>query len=724
MTLPGQEHRDPSVARSRALAMGLIVVLAFSVVGVRLWTLQIREGESFRKKSVNNFFQRKRIEHERGTILDRKGVVLVTNRPSVNVHVTPAFFPDASRMVRTLANSVGLSRAEAQELSKALSKVVAEDGPPIRLADGLNRGRLGSLRAAQEALDLPLEAIVAMPYEGGYAAYIDPDHFPSVGQVLRRVSKACGLEDLAFEALSRRVRRARGLERYQDLLVRRDVPPAVEAALSTEIQLGNLPGVTLRTASARQYRWGQTAAHLIGYVNEVSMADLQSRRELGYRIGDQIGRRGVEKSFEDDLRGTDGFETVVVDSKGRMQRSRLADSLLEDVGARVPPRAGNRVVLALDLELQQAVEAEFDGLAGSVVVMEANTGRLLAVTSTPTFNPSLIAGTFDPTEKARLDAISDRRPWRFRAIQDFFAPGSTFKVVTALAGLSSGQVRPGATTFCPGHFSLGRARFRCWKDRGHGSMNLVESLMHSCDVYYYSLGARLGLDPIARMGEKLGLGEPTGIDLASESAGIMPDVAWYDRHKPEGYTLGAAVNGSIGQGAVSVTPLQLAVAYAAIANGGTVYVPQVALRIESWEGQVLQRIEPEVRRRVDLDPEHLALVREGLRRVVNTPGGTAYGKRLQTIEVAGKTGTAQVARLGKDRQRSREAAWKLRDHAWFAAIAPADAPEIVVVVFNEHGGGGSSTAAPIAMRVVEAWRRLRDGPTAALDPSILGDGSP
>jgi penicillin-binding protein 2 len=696
--------------------MGGIVLLAFTIVAVRLWALQIREGPSFREKSVNNFFQRKRIEHERGQILDRKGRLLVTNRPAVNVYVTPAFFPNARRAVLRLAASVGVARRRAEELSRALSKVVSEGGPPILIKDRLDGEQIRMLRRAQRRLDLPIEAVVVMRSGKRHAAYIDPENFPSVGLVLDRVVRLAGLGPEARARLARRVRRARGLARYRDLLVRRDAPPEVQGTLSTEIQLGNLPGVTLRTASARLYRHGATAAHLLGYVNEVTGEELERKRELGYRLGDEIGRRGVERAFEDDLRGTDGFETVVVDSKGRTQRSDLAESLLDQVGARVPPRAGNRVVLTVDLELQQAAEEAFDDRAGSVVVMEVKTGRLLAMTSTPAFDPNKLAGTFDQAEKARLDALAPARPWRFRAIQDHFAPGSTFKVITALAGLEAGKIHRKSATFCPGFYRLGRARFRCWKDHGHGWTGLVGSLEESCDVFYYALGARLGLDPIADMARRFGLGRPTGIDLDSEASGIIPDQDWYDRHLPEGYTLGAAVNASIGQGAVAVTPLQLAVLYGAIANGGTVWVPRVASRIERWDGKLLHAIEPEVATTVDVDPEHLALVQEGLRRVVNARGGTAYGKRLESVEVAGKTGTAQVARLGRDRRKSRDASWKLRDHAWFAAYAPVGDPEVVVVVFDEHGGGGSSSAAPIAMRVLEAWHRLSRSITAAAGP--------
>ena len=715
MSLEGHADRDPSVANQRGVIMGVFATIVFLVVVGRLYTLQVRQGDEFRVMSQNNFVQRKRLEHQRGEIVDRAGRVLVTNRPSVNVYVTPAFFPPARRMVLKLGGAAGLIRSESLEVSKALSKAVAERGPAILLARNLTPELADKVRAVQHDLEIPLEAIpiVAQPAIGAdeppqMAAYIDPEHFPSTTLVLRRLQTAMGWTDRQLRRLTGRVRRARGLQRYQDIIVRRDVDPEVEGKLGLLVQLGDLPGVTVRRATARQYVHGQLGAHLLGYINELRPRELKERRDQGYRLGDSTGRRGVERTFEEELRGTDGRETVVVDSKGRMQRSMLADTLRQDVGVREPPIPGNRVVLTLDVDLQRAAEEAFDGLAGSVVVMEVDTGRILAMTSTPTFNPNRVAGYFDPAEKARLDGMKERRPWRFRAIQDYFAPGSTFKVVTALAALKAGIVRRDDKVRCSGAYQLGNTRFRCWKDEGHGQVNLTRSLARSCDVYYYVLGTKLGLDPIAAMGRQMGFGSATGINIAGESRGIMPDAAWYKKRFGY-YTLGSAVNASIGQGAVSATPLQLAVSFAALANGGRVYKPQVALRIERYDAAA-REIQPELVRQLDVSAQHLALVREGLRQVVNAPFGTAYRKRLKDLEVAGKTGTAQVAKLGKDRKKSRgkDVAWKLRDHAWFGAFAPADDPKVVVVVLNEHGGGGSSAAAPIAMKVAQAWYDLQN----------------
>lgn len=695
--------------------MGLVVLMAFAVVLTRLYALQIQRGEEFREHSRNNFFQFERLEHDRGEILDRKGRVLVTNRPSTNVYVTPAFFPRTSRTLRRLARVVGVGRGEAVDLARALERAAEENGPPVLLATDLDRGQAEALRKAQSELELPLDAVPIVQVQDRYAAYLDPAVFPSPPRALRRLAALVGLDDSTLTTLTRRVRRTRGLERYRDILVRRDLPPTVEGPLTLEVELGELPGVTVRRASARNYPYGTLAAHVIGYVNEVSLDDLRAKSSQGYRVGDVIGRRGAERTFEDELRGTDGRETVVVDSKGRTQSTLFASELQQAVGIRESPRPGHRVTLTLDLDLQQAAEAAFTGRAGATVVMDVHSGALLALTSTPSFDPSKLIGYFDPAEKARLDSMKSLRPWRFRAIQDHFAPGSTFKVVTALAALQRRETHLREHVRCPGFFELGGTRWRCWRDKGHGKVDLHDSLAWSCDTYYYNMGARLGIDPIVDVARQLGFGVATGIALGSESSGILPTRAWFKKRGLT-YTLGQAVNASIGQGAVSVTPLQLAVAFAAIANGGRVLRPRIASRIETYDGRVVERREPEVVRTLDVAPEHLEAVREGLRRVVNVPGGTAFRKRLKDLEVSGKTGTAQVRRMG-DREKSRRVEWKYTDHAWFAAFAPADDPQVVIVVFNEHGGGGSSAAAPIAMEVLDAWHHLADSqPTASVVP--------
>ncbi len=710
----------PRGLRLRELVFGAVVLVGFSAVVLQLHDVQIVRGAEFRDKSRENFFQEKRIAHDRGEIVDRRGRVLVANRPALNVHVTPAFLPKARRLVDRLGRVVGLDREERQLVATALLKTAEERGPPILLARELAAAEVERLTDELRELEIPVRGVPIVETEAAdgearYAAYLDPEHFPSEPRVYRRLAEALGLSPREAEAFERRTQRATGLERYREILVRSDISAEMGERLFAEIELGELPGVTAEAATARQYRHGRLAAHLLGYVNELTPQELEARRDVGYHLGDVIGRRGVERTFEDDLRGVDGYETVVVDSKGRPQGSRFAESLRGTFGEREPPRAGNRVVLTLDLELQAAAERAFKETAGAIVVMEVHTGRLLVVTSTPSFDPNLVSGYFDPREKARLDAMNDLRPWRFRAIQDQYAPGSTFKPITLLAALRRHEVGPHDHATCVGAFLLGTTRFRCWNDRGHGAVDGPWALAKSCDVYFYQLGNRMGLDPIASEAFDLGFGRKTGIAIDGESDGIMPTEAWYNQKVPEGYTRGAAVNASIGQGAVTSTPLQLAVAYAALANGGTVFEPQVALRVEAFDGKAVREFPPRIVRRVEAAPDDWALVREGLRRVVNDAGGTAYAKRLADLAVSGKTGTAQVARMEK-RVKSSELAWAVRDHAWFAAFAPSEAPEIAIVVFVEHGGGGSSVAAPIAMAVADAWNRQRQGRPQLDDP--------
>lgn len=707
----GEPAHDGRPARTpRDFVFVLVAVVSFLVIIGRLWNVQIKRAEEFSAKSRENFIQIKRIEHDRGEIVDREGRVLVTNRPSLNVYVTPAFFPRTTQSVEALGIAAGLDRSDARAVALAFLGTASEGGPAILLAGDLDRATAEHLREVQARLDLPHLAvpIIELPEEGEprYAAYLDPRQLPSEGRIYRRLRDILQLNPKESALFRARVRQARGLERYREILVRQDLSRDISERLLAEIDLGDLPGVSVHAAQTRDYRYSVLAAHLLGYVNELTPQELEGRRDLGYRLGDLIGRRGVEHTFEEELRGVDGAETVVVDSKGRPQASRFADQLVEEAGDRVAPRAGNRVVLALDLDLQQAAEKAFTGASGAVVALDVHTGQVLVMTSTPAFDPNRVSGYFDPVEKKRLDDMRRMRPWRFRAIQDQFAPGSTFKAFTLIAALSRKATKPSEVISCGGAFRLGNTRFRCWKEAGHGGVAAFDAVARSCDVYFYTMGNRLGLDPIASAAFDLGFGRKTGIDLAGESPGIIPTEAWYNQVFPDGYTRGAAVNASIGQGAVAVTPLQLAVAYAAIANGGKVLQPQVALRVEAFDGSAVREYQPRLVREGVIPPEVLEVVREGLRRVVNHPNGTAYSRRLKELEVSGKTGTAQVAKMGA-RVKSEDLPPELRDHAWFAAYAPAKDPAIAIVVLNEHGGHGGSAAAPVAMAVAKTWYEKR-----------------
>jgi penicillin-binding protein 2 len=707
--LEAQTETDPTVStRRRLIIMAVVSAATFIVILFRLYTVQVRRGAEFQEKSQDNFVQFNRIEHDRGEIMDREGRLLVTNIPSVNIDVTPAFFPRTLRMINRLGGVAGLTDKQIEAVLGAVTKAAEEKGPPILLAKDLKERTVRKLRAEQRQLEIPLVAIpvIEMPDpadKGLYAAFLDPEHFPTAGRVIRRLTDGMQLTQGELDTLKKRIARASGLDIYLPIIVRRDVSPDIEERVTHEVRLGDLPGVAVRRAKTRHYEFEDMAAHFLGYVNELSPAELEELREQGYRLGDTIGRRGVEKSFEAELRGTDGREAVIVDSKGRPHLSQLAMQL-QDRFAREEPIAGGRVYTTIDLDLQRVAEKSFPGRAGAVVMLEVHTGRVLVMTSTPSFNPNLVTGFFDPREKKRLDENKTMRPWRFRAIQDFFAPGSTMKPITSIAALENHALGETEAINCPGAFHLGATRFRCFKEAGHGPLILIHAIERSCDVFFYTLGARMGLDAIARVGLDLGLGTRTGIPLDGESNGIMPTQRWYKEHLPEGYTLGAAVNVAVGQGATSVTPIQLAVVYGTIANGGQVYEPQIGLRIEPSGGGPPIEIPPKLRREVQIPKRILDLVHEGLRRVVNEGGGTAYSRRLKDISVSGKTGTAQVAKFTRARGTKLDTVpYEMRDNAWFASYAPSNDPEVVVVVLNEHGGFGGNAAAPAAMATIEAW---------------------
>jgi penicillin-binding protein 2 len=364
-----------------------------------------------------------------------------------------------------------------------------------------------------------------------------------------------------------------------------------------------------------------------------------------------------------------------------------------------------------------------------VLAMEAKTGFILALVDRPAVDPNKLAGRITRAELAEIRG-DPLQPELFRAVQQHYHPGSTFKVVTAVAALEEGALKPGGSIFCPGHYTLGGHQWRCDKETGHGYVDLEHALGASCDVFFYALGDRMGTDRIARWGKALGLGQPTGLDLQGEIPGVMPDEAWHDARIKGGHQHGMSLNIAIGQGDVNVTPLQQLVLYAALATG-KVWKPQVVLRVEDPKGDVIKEFAPEIRGQLPVKQSTRDAVFKGLLAAVNEPFGTAYGVRLKDTHMAGKTGTAQVVKLGAKRLKASQVPYFQRDHAWFAAFAPAEDPEIVVVVLNEHSGFGASNAAPTASAIVRKWLELREqdardreGPRPVAEPPPGGAPPP
>ncbi len=550
-----------------------------------------------------------------------------------------------------------------------------------------------------------------------YDLYLTPYFCGKVcDEVVARLSDYLNLSVDEQQHVRQKLREAKGLSRFKPFLVKVDIARDLVDVFAAH--RSELDGIDLLPVPHRNYRRGTFAGHALGYLSEVNESELEDLQAQGldYHEGDYIGRRGIERAFEQQLRGKDGAQRVVVDAKGRMlSKNELAAELLPEGGRIRLPRPGNNLVLTLDAHLQEVAEQTFPGRAGAVVALDPRTGFLLVLMSKPEIDPNLLTGR---VTKAELEAMAEDplQPEVFRPLQQQYHPGSTFKPVTALAALEHGVINEHSTTFCKGGYTLANREWRCWKPEGHGWMDLHNGLVHSCDTFFYWVADRLGLDPLAETARALGLGKPTGLGIGAEVPGMIPDVAYHDKYTAGGYYRGYALNAAIGQGDVNVTPLQLAVLYAAISNGGTVYRPQIVRRIDDPEGKTLKVFEPEVRGRLPVKAKNLKLVVDGLKGVVNEPGGTAYLRRLTDIEVAGKTGTAQVVAMGAERVKTEDLDYWHGDHAWFAAFAPADDPEIAVVVLNEHAGHGGVESEPTAMAIIQAYfddKKAREAPATA-----------
>ncbi len=608
--------------------LGLAMLLGLLVLVTQLYRLQILRHKEFKEKSIANSVDEVRLRAERGMIADARGEILVDNRPSDDVFITPAY----------------CERCTAEVLPR-LATHLAWD--PVQLAK--------------------------------------------------------------VEAKLKAVKRA---DRFRPVPIKIDITPDERDRLYAHMaDPAELPGVSIQHVQHRNYRFPQAEsgapmtglAHLLGYMNELQPEEFERLNASGaaYQLGDFIGRNGVERFFESRLRGVDGFERQIVDARGRI----IADMPVPEP-KRGEPTAGHNLRLSIDQRLQVAAERAFPGTAGAVVALDVRTGFILAMLSRPAFDSNMMTGRVSAKD---LQALKEDKlePMIFRPVQQHYAPGSTFKVITMLAAFKSGQFKPSSTVFCNGGYRLGNRVWRCDKVTGHGTREARQALQASCNVWFFRAADVLGLDPIAEMGKAFGLGAPTGIGVVPEVPGIMPSIEYHDRVTPGGYQKGMALNSSIGQGDDNVTPLQLAMVYAALANGGDVYRPQLVKRIETMDGALVEEFPPKLLRHVDIDPEDRKMIVDALTAVVNEPGGTAYRSRLKDIVMAGKTGTAQVKRIGAVRIKTKDLGYWDRDQAWFVAFAPVENPEIAVVVLNEHAGFGAQAAAPTAAAIVQKYFDLK-----------------
>jgi penicillin-binding protein 2 len=523
-----------------------------------------------------------------------------------------------------------------------------------------------------------------------FSVSLDLDTLRDVDATVDAVAAALGLDRAD---LGSKVRAVEPYRRFEPVRVKDDVTRQEVAAL--EALRYEHPGVLVEVEPRRSYPHGALASHVLGYVGQINPAELKARADLGYRMGDYIGKMGIEKELDAELKGRDGFQQMEVDSLGRGVK----------VLSSIPPVPGHSVTLTIDLALQQVAEEALAGSAGAIVAIDPRDGSVLAAASSPGIDPNSFSHGLSQEEWNRL-SHDGSHPLQNRIVQAQYPPGSVFKILTAAAALESGAVTPETRFTCRGAMRYGNRDFRCWKKEGHGDVSLHRALVESCDVYFYQVGLKAGIDEIARAAREFGLGKATGLELGGETPGLIPDSAWKRRVRKEPWYSGETLSAAIGQGYDLVTPVQAARLAATVANGGTVHRPHLIRRVADGSGATVRTGAVIVENTARLKPETLAVIRSGLWGVVNEPGGTASGARVPGLTVAGKTGTAQVVRLARKGERQAASGVETRDHAWFVCYAASGAAQVAIAVVVEHGGHGGSVGAPIARRLVTELKSL------------------
>ncbi len=645
---------DVGEFRKRYQWMALFALLAFFAVVVRLFQLQIVEGQSYALVAHENVIRRVTLSTTRGVIRDAQGRVLASSRSAFNVYIVPG-------------------------------RVMPSARPPRR-----------------------------------WQREDERDSFPQIADTLRlnpderarltaKIKEACATDEDKSPC-------------WHSILVREDVSRDIVAELKQHAW--EMVGTEVVSSPVRYYPYKNLGSHMLGYVAQVdaeallkfrpegykqlSAEERQKVNPLGYAPGDTLGATGIERAWEAYLRGQRGWEKRVVDARGRYRTGPEAERLLDEP-ARQEPIPGRDLRLTVDMELMQSIEKAMRvQVAGAVVVVDVRSGRLMALYSKPDFDPNDLSGgagrekVRETFNKLYADSL---RPMLDKTMSGAFQPGSTFKPFSAMAALEDRMVNPHESSRCDGYLYYGRRVFRC--SHVHGRVNMRQAIAQSCNVYFYHLGETVGIDRLAKIANEFGLGAKTGLGINPEAQGRIPTRSWYALRYKGQFHIGFTLNSAIGQGATTVTPLQLALAYSAIANGGTVYMPQIVRAIETNDGAVIQDFPPRVRQKAKIAPENLQRITEALYSVVNEEHGTVYPVRDTSLDIAGKTGTAQTGYVATGRDDAKRAWFLAKDHAWFAAFAPYKSPEIAVIVLAEHGGAGPTIAAPIAIQVVREYTRLR-----------------
>lgn len=595
---------DNNWFKQRLAKVMLCILSAFVVVTIRLVGLQIIGGAEFRKLSENNSIRLQMIAPSRGSISDRKGKLLVDNRPSFDLSIILKHAEPVEHVVKQLSQY--LSLPETDLLSKIKSHKGISPFKPVLLKEDIGRDLLGLI----------------------------------------------------------------------------------------EVHKFDLQGIVVNVKARRQYMYKYGAAHLIGYLGEINLDELKSQKYQGIGSRDLVGKFGVEKKYDHHLRGKRGGRQVEVDVNGQVVR------ILKQIDA----EPGHNIYLTIDHELQIKTENLLANVVGSVVAMDPRTGKILALASSPSFDQNAFGNGL--SQEIWHSLVSNPfRPMENKAIQGQYPPASTYKIVTAIAGIEEGIIDTKAKLYCPGFYKFGDRVFRDWKETGHGWVNVETALTESCDVFFYQVGEKLGVDRLAKYAQAFGLGSLSGLNLDREAKGLVPTAAWKKRRTGIKWQRGETLSVAIGQGYNLVTPLQMGVLISMVANGGTRYQPSILKAIESVDGKIIAQHEPKILGRLSIRKHTLSIIRKALWKVVNTKQGTAWIARLKDIDISGKTGTAQVFSRKKTEKKRKEKdiPTRLKSHAWFVAYAPSDQPKIAIAVLVEHGEHGSSTASPIAREMIKTY---------------------
>ena len=591
----------------RIIFITYLTLIAFFLLTLRLFFLQIIQGKKYRTLSSNNRIRLTRVKSSRGVIYDRNKNVLTTTRPSYLATITPEDTDDWD--------------AELAFLSKIIN--------------------------------------------------------------------------LPKEKLYKKIHSSSKRKPYKQIVLKKDLN-FFEVASIEGYKL-DLPGINVEVEAVRSYPENEFAAHLLGYMGEISEHQLRKKKYHNIRSGDQIGQYGLEKVSNDYLIGLDGGKQIEVDAHGREIRI---------LGSKTPT-PGNNLVLTIDIRLQKFIEQLLEKKVGAIVAMDPGNGEILALASTPSFNPNSFASGMSQKEWLTL-VNNPLNPLRNRTIQSHYPPGSIFKIIVAIAGLETGAIDESIVFHCGGHINIGRWKFRCWKKTGHNQIRLHDALVHSCNVFFYHAATKIGPEAIAHYAKLFGLGKPTGICLENEEAGFIPTPEWKKRVLKTKWYPGDTLSMSIGQGYISVTPLQLVNLISAIANGGTLFRPKLFRYVLNSQGEITHFFPPSIIRNLQISARTLQTVQLALFGVVNEHG-TGARARLPEVEVAGKTGTAQIVSL-KENMEDEDLPERLKDHAWFCGYAPFSNPEIALVVLIEHGGTGGKTCAPLAREIFQKYFDLKHTP--------------